>query len=188
MYYPQASGGLRRPPAGSRAPLRGYEPWWFLVASCYFTFSSNSISNGKPWLWEWDSVRVTVECDSHWLQWLSHWQVNLMRSVTDFTKWAWMSHWVWVSDQVGADHRLKVCTSFEVHTTIEVCCTSIKVRLQPHSGVIGHSLVVSPIICNTLFHWSYSLSIIIRYTISDFVRGHAFNCATRGKHLSIWSK
>ena len=36
----------------------------------------------------------------------------------------------------------------------EVCRTSIEVRIQPHFGLIGHSLVVSPFICNTLFYWS----------------------------------
>ena len=44
----------------------------------------------------------------------------------------------------------------KVRTSIEVCSTSIEVRLQPHFGLIGHSLVVSPFICNTLFYWSNS--------------------------------
>ena len=44
-------------------------------------------------------------------------------------------------------------------TSIEVCSTSIEVRLQPHFGLIGHSLVVSPFICNILFHWSNSQSL-----------------------------
>ena len=56
----------------------------------------------------------------------------------------------------GGRPQIKVRTSFEVRTSIEVCSTSIEVRLQPHFGLIGHSLVVSPFICNTLFHWSNS--------------------------------
>ena len=40
-----------------------------------------------------------------------------------------------------------------------MCSTSIEVRLKPHFGLIGHSLVVSPFICNTLFHWSNSQSL-----------------------------
>ena len=55
--------------------------------------------------------------------------------------------------------QIKVRTSFEVRTSIEVCSTSIEVRLQPHFGLIGHSLVVTPYICSTLFHWSNSQSL-----------------------------
>ena len=40
----------------------------------------------------------------------------------------------------------------KVHISFQVCRTSIKVCPQPHFGLIGHSLVVSPFICNTLFH------------------------------------
>ena len=42
--------------------------------------------------------------------------------------------------------QIKVRTSFEVRTSIEVCSTSIEIRLQPHFGLIGHSLVVPPFI------------------------------------------
>ena len=59
----------------------------------------------------------------------------------------------------GGRPQIKVRTSFEVRTSIEVCSTSIEVRLQPHFNLIGHSLVVSPFICNTLFHWSNSQSL-----------------------------
>ena len=58
-----------------------------------------------------------------------------------------------VVKQVGDDRRLKYVLPLEVRTSIEVCRTLIEVRLQPHFGLIGHSLVVSPFICNTLFHW-----------------------------------
>ena len=40
-----------------------------------------------------------------------------------------------------------------------MCSTSIEVRLQPHFGLIGHSLVVTSYICSTLFHWSNSQSL-----------------------------
>ena len=35
----------------------------------------------------------------------------------------------------------------------------MEVRIQPHFGLMGHSLVVSQFICNTLFHWSSSQSL-----------------------------
>ena len=59
----------------------------------------------------------------------------------------------------GGRPQIKVRTSFEVRTSIEVCRTSIEVLLQPHFGLIGHSLVESPFICNTLFHWSNGQSL-----------------------------
>ena len=59
----------------------------------------------------------------------------------------------------GGRPKIKVCTSFEVRTSIQVCRTSIEVRPQPHFGLIGPSLVVSPFFCNTLFHWSNSQSL-----------------------------
>ena len=49
----------------------------------------------------------------------------------------------------GGRRQIKVRTSFEVRTSIEVCRTSIEVHLQPHFGLTGHSLVVSPFIRKT---------------------------------------
>ena len=82
----------------------------------------------------------------------------MLRSNDDPCPDRWVCTGASCSDDLpgGGRPQIKVRTSFEVRTSIEVCSTSIEVRLQPHFGLIGHSLVVSPFICNTLFHWSNS--------------------------------
>ena len=47
---------------------------------------------------------------------------------------------------------------------------SINIRPQLHFGLIGHSLVVSPFICNTLFHWSNSQSLSNDNQATKFTR------------------